>query len=159
MLVPTSSAADQPLEAKKVTLMADLWVSRLMTVASLTYLLFPVSMQKLSSLVKLPDNTDSTAEDVFYSSYDFIFPGETRNMHGDAGSYVIYKSKRYGDIKLQLVDPQSEGGRKLFAHYLWNASVLLAELISGLADNGRSATENVNWDVRGHHVLELGAGT
>jgi predicted nicotinamide N-methyase len=58
--------------------------------------------------------------------------------------------------------PDVDEGRKLFAHYLWNASVVVAE---GVEQGSRKGTEDVGdwdhrwWDVRGQRVLELGAGT
>lgn len=112
----------------------------------------------LSSLIEVPEPTNSSVEDILSSSVAIVFPDETRNIHGDAGSHVIYKSRRFGDIRLELVDPQSEGGRKLFAHYVWNAGVLLAELISGLAASNSELSERVNWSVEGQCVMELGAG-
>ena len=111
----------------------------------------------LSSLVKVPEVSDPSPEDVFASSLDIIFPDETRNMHGDAGSHVMYKSRRFGNISLGLMDPQSEGSRKLFAHYLWNAGILLAELISGLTSPG-PLSDCTTWNVEGDSILELGAG-
>ena len=56
------------------------------------------------------------------------------------------------------MDPQSEPGRKLFAHYVWNAGVLLAELISGLVASVGELSESASWSVEGETVLELGAG-
>lgn len=78
-----------------------------------------------------------------------IFTDDLRNQHGDPGSSVIYKSKRYGDIELGLTDPAGEDSRKLFSHYLWNAGVQMAEYVG--EERGR-------WSVEGKTVLELGAG-
>lgn len=72
--------------------------------------------------------------------------------------------------------PGEEGGRLLFAHYLWNAGVIAAEAIEQGShdDEVRSVSDTENddeqdaddlvkwdkrfWDMRGKAVLELGAG-
>ena len=112
----------------------------------------------LPSIIEVPDSTDAAPEDVLSTSLNLMYPDDSRNIHGDAGSYVIYKSKGFGDVRLRLTDPQSEGSRKLFAHYLWNAGVLLAELISGLAEPGPLSKGGSGWSVEGEQVLEMGAG-
>ena len=43
------------------------------------------------------------------------------------------------------------------AHYLWNASLLVSEFISGFGVRGTLAAE-VGWSVNGKKVIELGAG-
>lgn len=75
-----------------------------------------------------------------------LFPDDTRNAHGDPGSVVVYSS-RFSDLRLTVADPGREDDRKLFAHYLWNASIYCADMI-----------ESGQWDVKGQKVLELGAG-
>lgn len=74
--------------------------------------------------------------------------------------------------------PEIEEGRKLFAHYLWNAGVICADAIeeaSVAKETEQNGQQNVGsnggeegkrthwdrryWDVRGKKVLELGAGT
>ena len=54
------------------------------------------------------------------------------------------------------------------AHYLWNAGVLMAELVGGRPEEGGAAwrdgewwvgrEEERAWAVRGQRVIELGAG-
>lgn len=110
----------------------------------------------LTSTVEIPKSLDSSSEDIFNSAIDLIFPDETRNFHGSSGSHVIYKSRQFGNVKLGLAAPESEDGRKLFAHYLWNAGLLLAEFLE--APVQASDTDASTWDIRGHRVLELGAG-
>ncbi|KAK4508260.1 hypothetical protein PRZ48_001998 [Zasmidium cellare] len=95
-----------------------------------------------------PDKDDDP-EDIFASAPGLIFTDDLRNMHGDDASVLVYKSKRFGDIELRTADPEKEGDRKLFAHYLWNAGIKMAELIS---------EEDAEWRVEGERVLELGAG-
>ena len=114
----------------------------------------------LASLIEVPETIHPSPEDVLSSCVGLLYPNETRNLHGDAGSSVIYKSRKFGNIELRLSDPQSESGRKLFAHYLWNSGVLLAELISRVIEPGStsSLSGGVDWSVEGEDVLELGAG-
>ena len=88
---------------------------------------------------------DAEPEDIFADATS-MFPDETRNIHGDPGSTVVYAS-RFGDIRLAVADPGGESNRKLFAHYLWNASIYCADMI-----------ERGTWQVEGETVLELGAG-
>ena len=110
----------------------------------------------LTTLLKVSEDVDASAEDIFDSAIDTIFPDETRNCHGYVNSQITYKSQPFGDVKLKLADPHGEDGRKLFAHYVWNASLLIAELIGG-AEEG-SARNGRDWKVGGERVIELGAG-
>lgn len=103
----------------------------------------------LTDKVRVEQCIDSNEpDDIFSSAVGLIFTDDLRNQHGDPGATVIYKSNRYGDIKLSVADPVGEDDRRLFAHYLWNAGVYLAELIS----------EEEGWSVKDETVIELGAG-
>lgn len=105
-----------------------------------------------------PSNQSTTeAEDVFSSALSLISPNDVSVLHGDPGSSVTYVSERYGTLELRLAEPQTEHVRKLFGQYLWNAGVLLAELIGG-ADDSETAARRAKWVVRNEKVLELGAG-
>lgn len=95
-----------------------------------------------------PD-ADDEPEDIFAAAPGLIFTDDLRNQHGDSGSLLVYKSERFGNIELRTADPERESDRKLFAHYLWNAGIKLAELMS---------SEDETWSVKGAKVLELGAG-
>lgn len=146
----------------------------------------------LTSLIRNPPSKASdeeeqeSPEDILdNTSLTIFYPDAQRTFHGDPGSHIIYMSKRYGDIRLQLADPQGGDERWLFAHHLWNSSVLLAELISneaaraertnwhgvdneGSDDNTRALAKADSdqaeleaagrWSVKGERVLELGAG-
>jgi nicotinamide N-methyltransferase len=114
----------------------------------------------LSSLIRLPVSTEpSSTEDIFSFAVGLIFTDDIRNQHGDPGSSIIYKSKAYGDLELRLVDPGGEDARKLFAQYLWNSGVLIAEFVGGGTEDGEAMkTNGYNWTVKGGKVLELGAG-
>ncbi|MCJ1478331.1 hypothetical protein MMC13_007009 [Lambiella insularis] len=115
----------------------------------------------LTSLIHLPISPEPpSTEDIFSSAIGLIFTDDLHTQHGDPGSSVIYKSHAFGDLELRLADPHGEDARKLFAHYLWNAGVLMAELIGGGAQDGEPVTAGRGrWGVAGERVLELGAGT
>lgn len=98
----------------------------------------------------IPPDVDDEPEDIFASAPGFLFTDDLRNQHGDPGSTIIYKSSRFGGIELKTADPSAEDERQLFSHYLWNAGIKLAELISQDQDS--------QWGVLGETVLELGAG-
>ena len=114
-------------------------------------------MNALTSRIRVPDVGLDSSEDIFYTGLNLLFPDSPRNLHGDPGSYVIYASPEFGELELRLADPESRDERLLFAHHLWNSSLLLAEYTS----HGR-ATQAVyrkhDFDVTKHKVLELGAG-
>lgn len=128
----------------------------------------------LLSRITIPPPPEPEPEDIFHSALSTIFTDDTVNSHGTPGSYVTYHSPRFGEIKLQIpIHPDEEDGRKLFAHYLWNAGVVAAEGIEqgspadvsdGVAAHGVDGTAgNVCWDgrwfgVKNKRVLELGAG-
>jgi len=100
-------------------------------------------------------------EDIFSASASLLFPDDTAIAHGDPGSVIIYTSPFFGPIPLHLAyDPEGEQERRLFAHYLWNAGVWLAEAVGGSRseDLGLEESERGTWTVKGHRVLEMGAG-
>ena len=107
------------------------------------------------------------------------------NSHGTPGSDITYSSPRFGDLELSIPeDPDAEEGRKLFAHYLWNAGIIGAEGVEvasagidevdtsgddGKLDGGKGSGcigasqgkviwDRRYWDMRGRTALELGAG-
>jgi hypothetical protein len=98
----------------------------------------------------IPPDREEEPEDIFACAPGLLFPDDTTIMYGDAESTLVYKSSRFGNIELRTAEPASERERTLFAHYLWNAGLKMAEMISQ-EDDGC-------WGVRGHRVLELGAG-
>ncbi|KAI5370331.1 putative lysine methyltransferase, S-adenosyl-L-methionine-dependent methyltransferase [Septoria linicola] len=107
----------------------------------------------LTDLVKvIPAEVAEEDElDIFAFAAGLIFPDDLRNMHGDSGSIIVYKSARFGNIELRVADVVEEDARKRFPQYLWNASLKMSELISSPPDS--------RWDVENQRVLELGAGT
>ncbi|RMJ21564.1 putative methyltransferase, partial [Aspergillus sp. HF37] len=102
-------------------------------------------------------------------------------FHGHPGQRLVYASPRYGelDIMVPAYPSQSEKrseeiaaglvkradggvnevdeGRKLFAHFLWSAAMVVAEGVEN-ADTSTAVGDSDMWRVRGERVLELGAG-
>lgn len=115
-------------------------------------------MPPLTSFIQVipSKDTDLDVEDIFACAPGLIFPDDTRNQHGDPGSTIVYQSPRFGDIELTTADPVREEERQLFSHYLWNAGIKLAGLISEVGDVDEG--EKWDWSVEGEKVLEFGAG-
>ena len=140
----------------------------------------------LPSLIRLvpPASSIPEPEDLFASSLGSIFTDDLRNQHGDdPNTLIVYKSSVFGEMELSVADPSGENERRKFAHYLWNAGVLMGEMVGGRGTGGvedresrdsgvwmREGEEDVKggwwagdeeeklWSVRGETVLELGAG-
>lgn len=128
----------------------------------------------LASRITLQETLPPEPEDILSASLGVIFPGDTVCQHGDAEHpSLLYTSPHLPRaLLLELADPSGEEERRLFSHYLWNASLLLAELVErdtlGLAGHGivgeppsevRGEKEEVlSFDVGGLSVAELGAG-
>ncbi|OMP87064.1 putative nicotinamide N-methyltransferase [Diplodia seriata] len=136
----------------------------------------------LPNLLRItPRSPTEDPEDVFATALGTIFTDDLRNQHGDPGCVIAYLSRRLdGPVDLHVADPQGEEERKKFAHYLWNAGVLMAELCGGRPAWGGGeedrvlgglewrlhagrewwvdAGEEACWRVEGERVLELGAG-
>jgi hypothetical protein len=108
----------------------------------------------LSSLVRViaPDRDDEP-EDIFAAAPGFLFTDDLTNSHGAPESIIQYKNARFGALELQTADPVGEDERQLFSHYLWNAGLKLAELISHADEH-----QDKRWSVEGESILELGAG-
>jgi EEF1A N-terminal glycine/lysine methyltransferase len=105
---------------------------------------------KLTDLIDvIPVSVEDEAEDIFSSAKGLLFPDDYQTLYGDPGSTIVYKSKRFNGIELKTADPDGEDERRLFGHYLWNAGVKMAELISA---------RHEGWEIEGETVLELGAG-
>lgn len=110
------------------------------------------------------------AEDFLADSLAVIFPDDVMNQHGDASHTLHYASPHLrGPLLIELADPDEEDDRRLFGHYLWNASLMLAEFVeagslgltlSGPLGSGREERlAEPAFDVRGLDTIELGAGT
>ncbi|KAL4921026.1 hypothetical protein BDW62DRAFT_198473 [Aspergillus aurantiobrunneus] len=127
-------------------------------------------------------DSDEDPEDVYTSSLPNLFPDDAPQFHGDPGQHLLYSSPRHGELEIMVPSypsqsqnserskeiaeglPRSDGqknnideGRKLFAHFLWSAAMVVAEGFE-LADSHFTDHDGGFWKVQGERVLELGAG-
>jgi nicotinamide N-methyltransferase len=116
----------------------------------------------LDSLITQVVKTEEDPEDILASSIPLLFPHAAHNQHGNPGETLTYTSPPAQPIKLHLSDPVADEDRRLFAHYVWNASIFLAEAIGNgswfrnLGEDSRCRQDD--WSVKGEKILELGAG-
>jgi nicotinamide N-methyltransferase len=128
-----------------------------------------ITLRHLSSHIPTP-------EDIFGSTLGSIFTDDLQNQHGDdPDTTIVYASSIHGDLEFRTADVNGEEQRRKFAHYLWNAGVLVGELVGGRPEyeetGDREREENLGeggwwmgkeegekWNVKGEKVLELGAG-
>lgn len=125
--------------------------------------------------LRYPSSHVPTPEDLFSSTLGSIFTDDLQNQHGDdPDTTIVYKNGVYGDIELRTADVNGEEQRRKFAHYLWNAGVLMGEVVGGRPDEKAEGgdedegwkgdewwvnkEEEGRWHVKGERVLELGAG-
>ncbi|KAJ5156097.1 hypothetical protein N7492_008900 [Penicillium capsulatum] len=146
-----------------------------------------------TSAAPVPDYQDGDEQPVEESPEDFfegflahLFPDDAPPFHGDPGQHLLYSSPRYGNLEIMVpsypgqssertkeigagrdtingtANPVEEG-RKLFAHFLWSAALVVAEGVEA-ADSPEDAAGDPQsrardiWKVKGESVLELGAG-
>lgn len=115
--------------------------------------------------ISLKGDREDDPEDYFSSSLGVIFPDDVTNQHGHADDSLLYTSPSLPKpLFIELASPVKEDDRMLFSHYLWNASLLLAEFIEADSlgiplEQPRAAQETLSFDVKGLDTLELGAGT
>jgi EEF1A N-terminal glycine/lysine methyltransferase len=120
----------------------------------------------LTSRIHVPSPSDREPEDIFQSSLATLFTDDIQNSHGSPGGTLMYESPYYGEIKIHLPKhPDLNAERQLFAHYLWNAGILVADFIEQASHCVEKGIEHAStkfgqgfWNVRGERVLELGAG-
>ena len=112
----------------------------------------------LTFKIRLPEVPNPPAEEIYSNAVGMLFPDNVRTFHGDPGSHITYLSKRFGEMKLSLVNPYDEDERVLFAHHIWNSGIQMAEFISDGSDLTKEGERDTRWDVTGHSVLELGSG-
>ena len=102
---------------------------------------------------------EPTPEDILQDSLSALFSDDQQTSHGGIGNYLTYHSPRFGDIEIKVPsNPYDEGGRRLFAHYLWNAAIIAADQIEEASYGEEGNTKDKCWDVRGKTLIELGAG-
>ncbi|KAJ5103805.1 hypothetical protein N7532_004334 [Penicillium argentinense] len=146
--------------------------------------------QPITTAVPAPDFQDEDEdrnveaedlpENLFESFMPFLFPEDTPPFHGDPGQHLLYASPQYGDLEIMVPsypeqgekskevaagqDGRVEEGRKLFAHFLWSAAMVVAEGIEDADSfqiNPTDAKKDAYdiWNVKGESIMELGAGT
>ncbi|KAJ4335807.1 hypothetical protein N0V95_008801 [Ascochyta clinopodiicola] len=128
--------------------------------------------------IRRPEGKDLDPEDIFGSSLGGVFTDDLQNQHGDdPDTVIVYKNARHGNLEFRTADINDEEERRKMAHYLWNAGVLMAELVGGRPEEGQAVPIDVlglevwkngawwvdkeeerSWSVEGETVIELGAG-
>ncbi|KAF3760141.1 hypothetical protein M406DRAFT_269081 [Cryphonectria parasitica EP155] len=105
-------------------------------------------------------------EDFFGDSLGVVFEDDTMNLHGDADHGLLYTSPHLPKpLHISLADPAGDEDRQLFSHYLWNASLLLAEFVEAGTLIAQKTTSSplgpalTDFDITGLTTIELGAGT
>ncbi|KAJ5338060.1 hypothetical protein N7452_004788 [Penicillium brevicompactum] len=92
---------------------------------------------------------DESPEDLFSAFIAHFYPGS-----GNPSEETVAPQPK-GDESINQVD----AGRKLFAHFLWSAGMVVAEGVEMADEPGSEGTEARDiWAVEGESVLELGAG-
>jgi len=136
-----------------------------------------------------------TQEDIFSAAVGTLFSDDARVAHGSPDTLVHYarsyafprspspsspgssgaEGEEHRALAFGVADPGAAAERAVFAHWVWNAGALLAELVGGPAGaddrqgwgarrfaDGRAWWVGVDeirrWSVEGEDVLELGAG-
>lgn len=129
---------------------------------------------------------EETSEDFFEASLPILFPDDAPQFHGDPGQHLLYKSPSFGDLEIMVPSyptqskastdevtaesdaapngmAQVQRGRELFAHFVWSASLLVAEGVESAhlyeidpIPERKEAYQT--WNVTDQSVLELGAG-
>ncbi|CAK7202536.1 hypothetical protein SEUCBS139899_005260 [Sporothrix eucalyptigena] len=91
--------------------------------------------------VALTGAPDNDPEDYLSSALSVIFPDDTTNQHGDADHGVLYTSPHLPEpLHLSVTDPSDSADRRLFSHFVWNSSLLLAKLVeAGTIDAAEKA--------------------
>ncbi|RHZ68132.1 putative nicotinamide N-methyltransferase [Aspergillus thermomutatus] len=124
---------------------------------------------------------EESPDDIFSAFLPHLLPEDAPSFHGDPGQHLLYSSPRYGDLEIMVPSypslsekrseenaaglsqegkvNQVEEGRKLFAHILWSAAMVVAEGVENADVRSEDAdTDTAMWKAKGESVLELGAG-
>ncbi|KAK4162738.1 hypothetical protein QBC43DRAFT_320878 [Cladorrhinum sp. PSN259] len=118
----------------------------------------------LTSRLSLTGPDPEDPEDFLSASLGVIFPDDVANQHGDTDHGLLYTSPHLPTpLQFSLAQVSAEKDRHLFSHYLWNSSLLLAELIEsgtlGIKGSSSLSENEKEFDVTGLTTIELGAGT
>ncbi|KAL9074051.1 MAG: hypothetical protein Q9157_004519 [Trypethelium eluteriae] len=125
-------------------------------------------MRLTDRIQTVPDDPEEATDpaDIFHDAVGSIFSDDVRDQHGHPSATILYKSEKYGTLKLKVATPEQELDWRLFAHYLWNAGVKMAILVGGedekCEEEGKipamKSIKGWQWNVAGERVLELGSG-
>lgn len=138
----------------------------------------PTSAAPPPDLQDEDDNVAEDPEDLFTSFLPHLFPDDAPPFHGDPGQHLLYSSPHFGDLDIMVPSYPSqsekwseeiaagrsnevEQGRKLFAHFLWSAAMVVAEQVENAAvlENETGDGDDTSlWRAKGESILELGAG-
>ena len=116
----------------------------------------------LTSRIIVPPPENPEPEDIFSSGLNALFTDDTQNSHGIPGGTIFYNSPTYGSLTIRVpAHPDIDEGRRLFAHYLWNAAVIAASLIETASSSPDASSQGDDnpFNMTGKSTLELGAGT
>ncbi|TPX15101.1 uncharacterized protein E0L32_004659 [Thyridium curvatum] len=99
----------------------------------------------LVSRIALSGPPATDPEDFLSDTLGVVFPDDVMNQHGDAEHGLVYTSPYLPKpLNLSLADPDQDEDRRLFSHYLWNSSLLMAELVEAgalrLGDGDRASS-------------------
>jgi hypothetical protein len=124
---------------------------------------------------------DEDPEDLFGAFLPHLFPDDAPAFHGDPGQHLLYSSPQYGELEIMVpsypaqsknrseevaagLEKDANGvnhveeGRKLFAHFLWSAAMVVAEGVEDAERSDAGCEARDIWRVKDESVLELGAG-
>lgn len=122
------------------------------------------------------DEEDEDPEDIFSAFLPHIYPDDILQFHGDPGQLLRYESPLYGPLTIMVPHYPTQGGsqndriasnsvdtgRALFAHVVWSSALVAAQYLedaaAGSGIDGTTSPDRTTWSVKGHRVLELGAG-
>lgn len=127
-------------------------------------------VNRLESVNKAEDPEDFLGE-----SLGVIFPDDVLTNHGEASNALRYNSTYLPKpFYIRLADPDTEDDRRLFSHYLWNSSLMLAEFVEAGSlgvqlskplgcGGGQTLVSGrfgePHFDIRRLSTIEVGAGT
>lgn len=134
------------------------------------------------------DDVDEDPEDLFGAFIFHMFPDDAPQFHGNPGQHLLYTSPSYDNLEIMVPDypleekkksttdeattekksdvnrtGQVEEARKLFAHFVWSAAMIVAEGIEYAHNYETDPTPAKKeaykiWNVTDQTVLELGSG-
>ncbi|KAI9653759.1 MAG: hypothetical protein M1821_006954 [Bathelium mastoideum] len=123
----------------------------------------PVLLMRLTDRIQTVFDDDPeqplAPEDIFDDALGSLFTDDVKDQYGHPSATILYNSTKYGVVKLKLADPDATEDWKLFAHFLWNAGLKMAVMVSQ-EDDWQTNQDNKGWQwtVSGETVLELGCG-